>query len=135
MRRSDPPAGRRRRGYDGGEGFCGRTIVGESDMSRRHRTVNFQRRCQAAILHPVIVASVVVLLLNDHVLTAIWAESWAAGKLSDLAWVVFASPLLAFLLSPVAGDSRGRQRVVFLTAYVGLPVLYAGFNTFAPLHD
>ena len=48
--------------------------------------------------------------------------------------MVFASPLLAFfLLLAVRGSARG-ARVPFVTAYVGLPLLYAAFNTFAGVH-
>ena len=37
-----------------------------------------------------------VLLLNDLLLKALWPGSWFTGKLSDLAWLVFALPLLAW---------------------------------------
>ena len=48
---------------------------------------------------------------------------------------MFASPLLAFLLSLVIGRNRTAQRLAFITAYLGLPILYALFNTFEPVHD
>lgn len=57
------------------------------------------------------------------------------GKLSDLAFVVFASPLLAFLLSLVVPDRARWERAAYLSAYVGLPLLYAAFNTFGAVHD
>ena len=95
----------------------------------------FRQRCAASLTHPVTLFAVLVLLLNDLVLKALWSNPWTTGKLSDLAWVIFASPLLVTLLSPLAGVSVVRQRVVFLTAYVGLPALYAAFNTIQPLHD
>ncbi len=37
-----------------------------------------------------------VLLLNDLLLKALWPGSWFTGKISDLAWLVFALPLLAW---------------------------------------
>ena len=95
----------------------------------------FRPRCASALIHPATVTALAVLLLNDLVFKSIWPGSWATGKLSDLAWVVFASPLLAFLLSFLAGRSACGQRAAFLTAYVGLPLLYAAFNTFQPVHD
>lgn len=95
---------------------------------------NFRRQCESALIHPVTVAALVVLLVNDVVLKSIWPDAWGTGKLSDLAWVVFASPLLAFLLSFVVGRRTAWQRAAFLTSYAGLPLLYAAFNTFEPVH-
>ena len=95
----------------------------------------FRRQCASALTHPVTVGALVVLLVNDLVLKALWPDQWATGKLSDLAWVVFASPLLAFLLSFLTQGKRWAERGAFGAAYVGLPLLYAGFNTFGPLHD
>ena len=94
----------------------------------------FRRQCASALTHPVTLASIGVLLLNDIVFKSLWPGTWVTGKLSDLAWVVFASPLLAFLLSFVVGSNRVQQRGAFLASYVGLPLLYAAFNTFEPVH-
>ena len=96
---------------------------------------DFRRRAGSALTHPVTVAALGVLLLNDLLLKALWPQAWLTGKLSDLAWVVFALPLLAFLLSFVARGGVRAHRLAFLTAYVGLPVLYATFNAFDPVHD
>ena len=95
----------------------------------------FGRRCTAALTHPVTISALGLLLLNDLVFKALWSNPSTTGKVSDLAWVVFASPLLAFLLSPIARRSRLAERIVFVTAYAGLPVLYAAFNTFPVVHD
>ena len=70
----------------------------------------FRRRCAWALVHPVTGTALAVLLLNDLVFKSIWPGSWTTGKLSDLAWVVFASPLLAFLLSFLVGRSTSGQR-------------------------
>lgn len=96
---------------------------------------SFRQRCASALTHPATIAALAALLLNDLVFKTMWPGSWTTGKLSDLAWVVFASPLLAFLLSFPAGRSRAGQRAAFLVAYAGLPLLYAAFNTFEPVHD
>ena len=95
----------------------------------------FRQRCASALMHPATLAAVAVLLANDIVLKSLWSGTWFTGKLSDLAWMVFAPPLLAFLLSFAAGKHVALQRTAFLTAYVGLPLLYAAFNTFTPVHD
>ena len=95
----------------------------------------FRQRCESALTHPVTVSSLLVLLLNDLLLKSLWPNPWTTGKLSDLAWVIFASPLLAFLLSLITRGNRLAQRGAFAVAYVGLPLLYAVFNTFQPVHD
>ena len=97
--------------------------------------VDFGQRSRLALTHPVTLAGLGVLLLNDLVFKPLWSNSWTTGKLSDLAWVVFASPLLVWLLSLVVRDSRRGQRAAFVIAYIGLPLLYAAYNTFAPVHD
>ena len=96
---------------------------------------SFRRRCKSALTHPVTMVALAVLLVNDLVLKALWPHPWTTGKLSDLAWIVFAPSLLVYVLSfAVRGDVRA-QRAAFIAAFVGLPLLYATFNTFASLHD
>ena len=94
-----------------------------------------RQRCGAALTHPLTLAAVALLILNDIALKALWPDAWLMGKLSDLAFVVFASPLLAFLLSLVVPDRARWERATYLSAYLGLPLLYAAFNTFAAVHD
>ena len=65
----------------------------------------FRRRCESTLTHPATLAALVVLLVNDLVLKALWPHPWTTGKLSDLAWMVFAPPLLAYLLSFAARDN------------------------------
>ena len=97
--------------------------------------VDFRRRATSALMHPVTLAALGVLLVNDLLFKALWPGAWIPGKLSDLAWMVFAPPLLAYILSfATPGNGRG-QRAAFAAAYLGLPLLYAAFNTFAPVHD
>ncbi|GAA3143460.1 hypothetical protein [Nonomuraea roseoviolacea] len=50
----------------------------------------------AWLCHPVTVAGVVVLLLNDHLLKQTW-PGFVTGKLSDVAGLVVAPPLAALL--------------------------------------
>ena len=96
---------------------------------------NFRRRCASALTHPVTLAALVALLLNDGLFKSLWPDSWVTGKLSDLAWVVFASPLLAFVLSLFLSRRLFGRRATIIVAYVGLPALYAAFNAFEPVHD
>ncbi|MFE3449697.1 hypothetical protein ACFXJ8_12255 [Nonomuraea sp. NPDC059194] len=51
----------------------------------------------AWLCHPVTVVAVIVLLVNDHVLKQTW-PGFLTGKLSDVAGLVVAPPLLALLL-------------------------------------
>ena len=97
-------------------------------------TEDYRLRSEAALTHPVTLLSLAVLLVNDHLLKSVWPGSWVTGKLSDLAWLIFAVPLLAWLLSFIARGSLW-QRWAFLAAYAGLPALYLVFNIFEPVHD
>ncbi len=94
----------------------------------------FRQRCASALTHPATVVALATLLLNDLLFKAMWPDAWVTGKLSDLAWVILALPLLAFLLSLFTRGNAVAARAEFLTAYVGLPLLYAAFNTFEPVH-
>lgn len=98
-------------------------------------SATFRQRSQLALTHPATIVAVGVLLLNDLLLKSLWANPWTTGKLRDLAWVVFALPLLAFLLSLMVRENRATQRVGWTTAYIGLPLLYAAFNTFPIVHE
>ena len=86
-------------------------------------------------MNPVTLGALVVLLVNDLMFKALWPGAWVPGKLSDLAWMIFAPPVLAYVLSFTTLGRASAQRVAFITAYVGLPLLYVAFNTFAPVHD
>ena len=104
---------------------------------RMDRTLpgDFRRQAASALMHPVTLGALAVLLVNDLVFKALWPGAWVPGKLSDLAWMMFAPPVLAFVLSFARLGSPKAQRAAFLTAYAGLPLLYVAFNTFAPVHD
>ena len=100
-------------------------------------SIAFRQRAASSLTHPVTVAALATLLLNDIVLKRLWPGEWVTGKLSDLVWMVFVPPLLAYLLSltVLRRNHPGAERTVFATAYVGLPLLYVAFNTFEPVHD
>lgn len=96
---------------------------------------SFRRRCASALTHPLTMAFLLVLLLNDVVFKALWEGRWTTGKLSDLAWIIFAPPLLVFLLSYLTRRNSFAEKGAFLVAYLGLPLLYVAFNTFESLHN
>ncbi len=97
--------------------------------------MTYRERAQAALTHPATFIALATLLLNDLALKWIWQGAWLTGKLSDLAWLVFAAPLLAFALSFAARGSVAAQRWTWRIAYIGLPLLYLAYNSIAPLHD
>ncbi len=97
--------------------------------------MTYRERTQAALTHPATFVALATLLLNDLALKWIWQGAWLTGKLSDLAWLVFAAPLLAFALSFAARGSIAAQRWTWRIAYIGLPLLYLAYNSIAPLHD
>ena len=106
------------------------TYIGEM-----HHGSSFQQQCVLALTHPLTVSAVALLLLNDLLFKSLWTGSWVTGKLSDLAWVVFAPPLLALGLSLFIRSKPHAERVALLVAYLGLPLLYAAFNSLEPVHD
>ncbi len=72
------------------------------------------RRALLALSHPVSVAAIIVLLLNDHWWRRV-APSWFTGKVGDFAWLIFAPFLLAALLAwlmPKRAELVGRLSIV-----------------------
>ena len=102
---------------------------------KRAASSSFRQRCASALMHPVTLGALTVLLVNDLVFKAHWPGAWVPGKLSDLAWMMFAPPVLAYVLSFATLGSQQAQRAAFVTAFAGLPLLYVAFNTSQPVHD
>jgi hypothetical protein len=73
----------------------------------------------AWLAHPVSVAGIGLLLLNDHVLKAEYG-TWLTGKLSDVAGLVFAPALLAVVVAVLAPTARPRTVATASCATVGL---------------
>jgi hypothetical protein len=66
----------------------------------------FQHR---PLLHPVVIASLVLLVVNDHWLKGHYS-SWATGKLSDVAFMVLSPIWLAVLVGYVVEGCLPRKR-------------------------
>ena len=75
-------------------------------------------RALASLAHPITIAAIILLLVNDHVLRILW-PSWLTGKLGDVAWLAFAPIVLAALLAPFL-PRRGNAAMVIAMASVGL---------------
>ena len=80
----------------------------KTSPAKRPVSPSFRQRCASALMHPVTLGALGVLLVNDLVFKAFWPGAWVPGKLSDLAWMVFAPPVLAFVLS-FATTGAGRR--------------------------
>ncbi|WP_155374349.1 hypothetical protein [Catellatospora vulcania] len=76
----------------------------------------------AWLAHPVSLLALAVLLVNDHVLKAAW-PGVVTGKLSDVAGLLVAPPLLALLVT--LGAPRLPQRLVAAGATVAVGVGFA----------
>jgi hypothetical protein len=76
------------------------------------------RTARAWLAHPVTCVAVLLLLVNDHVLKAAYG-TWWTGKLSDVAGLLVAPPLLA-VAAACAGRAAPPRRLV------GVPVLVVG---------
>jgi hypothetical protein len=76
------------------------------------------RRAINSLSHPLAIAAIIVLLINDHLLRQLW-PSWWTGKLGDYAWLVFAPLILILLLSWLI-PSRGvyQERIVGWVAFM-----------------
>ncbi|HEY3437513.1 MAG TPA: hypothetical protein VGK35_07480 [Actinotalea sp.] len=61
------------------------------------------------LVHPVTCAALLLLVVNDHVLKAAYG-SWWTGKLSDVAWLVVAPPLLGVVVTLALAATRGGRR-------------------------
>jgi len=66
-----------------------------------------RRDRESGLLHPVALAAIAVLVINDHVLKDA-CPSWLTGKLSDVAGLVFFPLLAAALLARLVRIDRDR---------------------------
>ncbi len=78
------------------------------------------RHALIALSHPVSVAAIVIVLLNDHWWRRV-APSWFTGKIGDFAWLIFAPFLLAVLL---AWLMPRREKLVGHVAIVGVGLIF-----------
>lgn len=85
------------------------------------------------VLHPVALGSLVLLLVNDHVLKG-WGPGWLTGKLSDVAGLAFL-PFLLVALHDVAlrRDAPGVRSAVVAASSTGL--LFAAVKLLDPVRS
>ena len=96
-----------------------------------------RERPPSGLLHPLALAAIALLLVNDHVLKARY-PGWLTGKLSDVAGLVFFPLLLRALLAPLLGPllgvaGPGRRWERLLIACAALTALgFAAIKLWAP---
>ena len=96
----------------------------QPSQSDRAPNEGLTARAEAALTHPATLLALATLLVNDLVFKSFWPGTWLTGKLSDLAWIVFAPPLLALLLTFLARRDSTAQKAVWVIAYIGLPLRF-----------
>jgi hypothetical protein len=88
------------------------------------------RRTFISLSHPISIAAIIVVLLNDH-----WwrhaAPSWFTGKIGDFAWLIFAPFLLAAILSWLFPR---REKFVGYAAIIGVGLIFALAKTVPAFH-
>lgn len=85
----------------------------------------------SGLLHPVAIAAIAVLLLNDHVLKAAY-PSWLTGKLSDFAGLVFFPLLVAALIAPLARRGRIARDRLLTACVIATGVGFAAIKLWEP---
>lgn len=91
-------------------------------------------RALHSLTHPLTIAAVVLLLVNDH-----WLRhthpTWLTGKLGDFSWLVFA-PFIAALLFAWLIPRRiaNHERIVGLTAFTFIGLWFATAKTMPLVH-
>jgi hypothetical protein len=82
-----------------------------------------------ALSHPLILFSIAVLLVNDHILK-IYFPSWLTGKLSDFAGLFFFPILLSTILNMIFKPIKIRQQYIALIAFSATALWFTLIKTF-----
>jgi len=80
-----------------------------------------------AMVHPLMVGSVVLLVLNDHLLKSVWS-SWTTGKLSDFAGLLFFPILMGAFIEVVAPTDVFKPRVVLAVSVALTGITFIGLQ-------
>lgn len=92
-------------------------------------------RALHSLVHPLTIASVIILIINDHIWKHHYA-TWWTGKLSDVVGLVFAPFLAAIVLAILIPPSHPRQEHIVIIGSIGLTgLIFALSNTLPLAHD
>jgi hypothetical protein len=92
------------------------------------------RKALRLLVHPATLASIAVLLINDHVLRTLWPSA-LTGKLGDFAWLFFipiAGAALLALMWPGGGERR--SAIIAGVAFGSVAVVFAAAKTVPGVH-
>jgi hypothetical protein len=91
-------------------------------------------RSLACLSHPLSLAAILLLLLNDHLFRVRW-PSWWTGKLGDFAWLFFFPFALAALLSLIIPKGlKRREFLVVVLAFALTGGVFALAKTWTAFH-
>jgi hypothetical protein len=93
------------------------------------------RRALLALSHPLSIAAIVLLLINDHIWRKV-APSWLTGKIGDAAWLVFAPFLVAAILAWLLPlRLKRRDEIIGHGAIIVVGLVFAGAKTIPAFHS
>jgi hypothetical protein len=86
------------------------------------------------LAHPVSIAALGLLLVNDHLLRRLW-PSWWTGKIGDLAWLFFIPFALAALLAWILpARMRSHEGWVFGLSFAAVGLVFGALKTIPGLN-
>ncbi len=110
---------------------------GDGVRSVVNRTASASGSWARHLTHPVTIAAVAVLVVNDHLLKGAGVlPGWLTGKLSDVAGMFFFPVLLAALVHGLAGamGKKPSERLVAVAAAFATGVAFTLLKTSAPFN-
>lgn len=100
-------------------------------MKSNHQTLQNSLRC---LQHPLSLASIAILLFNDHVLKII-SPSWLTGKLSDFAGLFFFPFVMAAFLGLALSRTRLTSRQIGWMAFGLVALWFTLLKLFQPVNS
>ncbi|HET7375196.1 MAG TPA: hypothetical protein VFK30_00720, partial [Anaerolineae bacterium] len=92
------------------------------------------QRALLSLSHPLSIAAIAVVLLNDHLLRHVW-PSWFTGKIGDFAWLIFAPFLLAALAGWLPIRSSNRDNLIGQGSIVAVGLIFGLAKTVPEFHS
>ncbi len=91
-------------------------------------------RAAGSLIHPLTLAAIVILLINDHILRWLW-PSWIWGKLGDFSWLVFFPFIPALILSFIVPKRwKNQEALVAGLSFASTGLVFSLMNTIPAAH-